>query len=113
MRAPFLCSLLIDIGFTAAASSVSFEPNIGKTDPQVRHLARSSAGKIFFTADAIYFPGAAFHLDGIDKTAQWETAEPTRATTSYITGRDASRWTQGVPSYQRLVRHNIYPGIDL
>lgn len=40
-------------------------------------------------------------------------AEPLAATVSYLIGADQARWRTGVPTYGRVVYHDLYPAIDL
>src|SRR5207249_609154 len=47
-----------------------------------------------------------------NKAANWELSEPNSEQTSYMVGRDQSRWVDDVRHYARLGRQNVYPRID-
>ncbi len=112
-----LLFFLIPCLLSAASSRIQFEPNHGQTDARVRYLARTPQGMVFFTGASIVFsrPEAApitFDLAGSNPSAEWNPADATGNTTTYHVGRDKSRWAEDVPQYARLVRRNVYPGID-
>ncbi|MDQ2831019.1 MAG: SBBP repeat-containing protein, partial [Chloroflexota bacterium] len=50
---------------------------------------------------------------GANPSPRIEGAEPLAATVSYLLGSDQARWRTGVPTYGRVVYHDLYPGIDL
>ena len=72
---------------------------------------------MFFTSSEVVLgsSGAPLKLELLkaDRGAAWETGEPNGKTTSYIQGRDASKWVRDVPQYGRLLRRGVYPGIDV
>ncbi len=43
----------------------------------------------------------------------WVPSEDTGHKTSYRIGRDTSQYLYNLPSYNRITRKNLYPGIDL
>jgi len=101
----------------AAAPPIRFEQNFGQTDSRVRYLARSPHGVVFFTDRQIVFTGkesspVTFELMGADDAAQWQASVATGEQTSYRVGRDPQRWADHVNQYARLMRYNVYPGID-
>ena len=97
--------------------ALTFEPNHGQTSDVVRFLARTGNGILFFTQSGVVLSGAekssSFDLAGENRASEWEPLEPTGQTTSYYIGRDSSKWVEGVASYRRLIRRQVYPGIDL
>src|SRR5262245_53218582 len=114
-------ALLALAPFAAASpqdSHLVFEPNRGQTDSAVRYVARTGAGPIFFPDAQTVLRGGRdsvlrFELPGSDPAAPWEAADPGAETTSYILGRDRSRWVRDVVPYKRLERRAVYPGIDM
>ena len=115
----FLSLLLLSFysSVLAAAPPISFQPNKGQTDTRVRYLSRSPQGAVFFTDSQIVFSredarSVSLELIGGNSAAKWEVSGPTGDQTSYKVGRDPSRWAEQVPNYERLVRRNVYPGID-
>jgi hypothetical protein len=113
-RSAILFLLSLTISF---ASGLTFEENRGQTSNTVKFLAKAQYGQIFFTRDAVIVhrtgsPDAvAIHFEN-STAAEWEPTEPTGETTSYFIGRDPSKYVRNTPSYHRLTRRNIYPGID-
>jgi hypothetical protein len=91
-------------------AELSFEPNLGQTTSAVRYLAHTSSGVLHLTDSGVVF---GFELAGANPAADWEALDATGRTTSYRIGRDRSQWLEAVPSYRRLIRRQIYPGIDL
>jgi hypothetical protein len=106
---------------TAAAfaghPAIEFEPNLGQTDDRVRYIAKSREETLFFTDTQIVFSrdqAAPIYLEfaGADAQAKWSISEPTGEEVSYRVGRDPRRWAEHVKRYRRLLRRNIYPGVD-
>jgi hypothetical protein len=91
---------------------ISFEPNCGQTAAQVRYLAHTPQGVAFFTDTGVVLNSLTWTLAGSNTRAVWKPSEPTGDTTTYHVGRDPRRWANDVPHYARLVRGNVYPGID-
>lgn len=115
------CLLWITVGATAASSAV-FEPNRGQVLGDVEFFTRQGRGFVSFSGDAIRFsqPDAqdrmqqfSLRLAQASSRSKWAGAMATGAVTSYHTGKDASRWTDRVPHYQRIERKDVYPGIDV
>src|SRR5579871_4461757 len=114
----FLLSALAAPFSLAAAGALSFEPNLGQTGSDIRYVAGASSGVIFITDRGVVLRGMgqsvpAFELAGADFHATWQPEAATAQTISYYVGRDPSKWLENIARYQRLVRRNVYPGIDL
>ncbi|HWX95078.1 MAG TPA: SBBP repeat-containing protein [Terriglobales bacterium] len=119
---------------------LSFEPNQGQTDPEVKFLSRSSRYDLFLTANEAVFtlpvraaenvasasplarprklhPHAEavlrMEMLGANRTTQVEGESQLAGHTNYIIGRDASKWTRNVPQFAHVNYHGIYPGVDL
>jgi hypothetical protein len=45
--------------------------------------------------------------------ARLEPRQPTATRVNLLSGQDPTRWSRGLPGYQRLVHVGLYPGIDL
>ena len=106
---------------------ISFEPNQGQAQEQVRFTARgpgytmsltqqglvlsfaqaeSRAGSEVFRSVAVKFVGANI----LPKLA----AEDELTTkSSYFMGADPVKWRTGIPNYARVTIENIYPGVDV
>ncbi len=50
---------------------------------------------------------------GVNPNPIVEGQDPLPGTANYFIGHDPSGWHTGVPTYARVVYHNIYPGVDL
>jgi hypothetical protein len=103
--------------FLSAEPAIHFERNFGQTDPSVRYLARTAQGTVFFTDDEVILSGGnrrplRFCL-GKGTPSEWQLLEPRGTETSYQIGEDPKLWAERVPSYARLLRRNIYDGIDV
>jgi hypothetical protein len=112
-----LCSCLTPLSLWAGAD-LSFEPNRGQTGAEIRYLARTRDGVIFVTDRGLTLSGQgqtapAFDLLGANLSTNWIPEADTGETISYYIGRDSAKWFHDVPRYERLVRRNVYPGIDL
>jgi hypothetical protein len=118
---------------------LSFEPNRGQTDGQVKFLSRNSHYNLFLTPDEAVFTLPVHSTDqknnrsgmrnktpGIDSQAvlrlQIRGANPSSKVTgdtllagqtNYLIGRDASKWVKDIPQYARVNYQDVYPGVDL
>jgi hypothetical protein len=103
---------------------LSFEENIGQTDPGVRYLARSPYYTLFLTDREAVFR---FRKENGGKVArdvlrmQFNNAERSpavegigklEATSSYFIGDQESNWRRGLKNFGRVNYHGIYEGID-
>jgi len=50
---------------------------------------------------------------GVNANPTVEEQNPLPGTANYIMGSDPARWHTNIPTYGRVVYHNIYPGVDL
>jgi uncharacterized repeat protein (TIGR02543 family) len=113
---PRLVSLLLLLTSIPALCRIAFEPNKGQTDPRVRFLARTSAGVVFVTREAILLhreKAVSIAFENANPQADWQPIDPTGHKIHYMVGRDASRHLHGLDSYGKLTRKDLYPGIDL
>src|SRR5262249_18562772 len=119
---------------------LSFEPNQGQTDAQVRFLSRNPGYNLFLTSNEAVFtlpvrtPKEAHPKGRWAKAGQsQESAQavlrmkikganpaptvagntPLEGHTNYLVGRNSSQWVRNVPQYERVHYREIYPGVDL
>jgi len=118
---------------------LSFEPNRGQTDGQVKFLSRNSHYNLFLTPDEAVFTLPTRSTDkntnrsGMRDKASWNDsqavlrlqihgANPSAKVrggdllaghTNYLIGRDSSKWIQDIPQYARVNYTDVYPGVDL
>ncbi len=119
-----------------------FEPNQGQTDSRVKYLAHGPGFTLFLTPGAAVLslprPVAKqkrerdrLDAEDDDGPPRFETsvvrmrlvganpdplitaASPQPGTTNYFLGNDRKKWRTGVPGYDRVGYHAVYPGIDL
>ena len=106
---------------------LSFEPNRGQTDPQVKFLARGSGYGLYLTSDAavLAFPGlkqkngvssvsaVSMQFAGANRDAAIAASQALPGHTNYLLGNDPSRWRRNIPQFARVQYRNLYPGVDL
>jgi Beta-propeller repeat len=119
---------------------LSFEPNLGQTDPQVKFLSRNSHYNLFLTSNEAVFTlpvhsskdarakglaakagrasltsGAVMRITMLEANAvpQIDGSTPLGGHSNYFHGSDASQWVRDVPQYARVNYRGIYPGVDL
>jgi hypothetical protein len=116
---------------------MTFEGNMGQTDPQVKFLSRGSGYVVFLTSGGMVFSahsqlvantgaqanakanqtqsGAVIQLNLVDSNpnplAVGESPQAGKA--NYFIGRDRSKWHTNVATYGKVHYKNVYPGIDL
>jgi hypothetical protein len=109
------------------AGSISFEPNLGQAEDQVKFMARGpgytlsltqrgavfsfeqpepNAGEESFNSLAVRFVGA----NAVSKLA---AKDELTTTSSYFLGADPKKWRTGIPNYASVTIENVYPGIDV
>ncbi len=103
---------------------LSFEPNLGQSDPQVRFFARGHGYGLFLTDDRALLlvrePAAhtQFHtltlrLLGSNPAAQPTASDQLQGVSNYLMGENPRQWHTNVPHYARVHYRGIYPGVDL
>ena len=91
-----------------------FEPNRGQVAAGIRYVAPVRNAVVYLTDQGIVFNGAVtLEFEGADRLSPWIPATPAVGATSYIQGRDPSKWLRDIPHFARMERKGIYPGIDL
>ncbi len=105
----------------AGPLALHFEKNVGQSGGQVQYLAKVRSATIFVEDDGFVLYRSSgdratqiqIRVEGTNPSASWQPQEPVGGTTSYLIGNDPRAWIRDVPHFQRLVRKNIYSGIDL
>ena len=118
---------------------LSFEPNQGQTDAQVKFLSRTSQYNLFLTPNEAVFTlpvktaaknpnRPAIHarhsqinseavlrmeLKGANTGAKVSGEQSLAGRTNYLIGRDASKWVREIPQFARVNYQNVYPNVDL
>lgn len=120
---------------------LSFEPNRGQTDPQVKFLSRGRGYQIFLTPketvlslrkqsvrqptdsqrSADRTPNSEsrtpdvlrMKLVNTSGNGTFEGQEILPGINNYFIGKDPSKWRTNIPTYRRVVAKQVYPGVDL
>src|SRR3989442_13284671 len=121
---------------------LSFEPNQGQTDPQVKFLSRGRGYTLFLTPTeavlalrgrepvnrySLNVPsprptegegqgeGAILHmqLEGANPSPLASGLSPLPGIVNYFIGNDPTKWRTNIPTYAEVQYKEIYPGIDL
>jgi hypothetical protein len=117
---------------------LSFEPNVGQSDPQVKYIARANGYSLFLTQRETVFRlkanspvesnrGKSIQRDssrtehGSQLRLQFSNSNPDVSmtawdqlvgTVNYMRGKDPKSWLTNIPTFARVVQHDLYPGID-
>ncbi len=101
---------------------LSFEPNQGQTDPQVKFLARGAGYGVFLTSDQAVLTLRSTAKKSSVVRMQLAGANPAAAATgtgqlpgksNYFIGNDPAKWRRDVPQFARVRYPSVYPGVDL
>ncbi len=112
----FLClALLSPIAFSAVLP-LTFEPNRGQSDPQVRYLARTSASTLWLTGKEAVLgtPHGTLRIrfEGANRAPQIAGEDPLPGKANYFLGNDPARWSHDIPLFGQVRYRDVYPGID-
>jgi uncharacterized repeat protein (TIGR01451 family) len=119
---------------------LSFETNVGETDPSVNFLVRGSGFTLFLTPREMVlvltqspthperdrtFPRSPDSLspseptvlrlkfNGANPAAGAEGVAALPGTANYFSGNDPSRWYTDIPTFSKVRYRDLYPGIDI
>ncbi|MFN3648336.1 MAG: fibronectin type III domain-containing protein [Armatimonadota bacterium] len=102
---------------------LTFEPNLGQTDPRVKFMARGPGYNLYLTgSEAVLSLPSAGERRGEVLRMQVEGARPAprarglsrlEGKVNYFRGADRSKWLRNVSTYGRVQFDEVYPGIDL
>jgi hypothetical protein len=120
-RTYFLFLLVSSAGFAATQDAIRFEPNRGQADPDCRFVLRTGGALVLVGDSQVTFwsrsAGENVHFqlqfEGANPGAKWDSLEPHAGATTYVVGNRPEAWIHDVPHYGRIVRRNLYAGIDL
>ena len=104
----------------------SFIPNKGQiADPNVKFMLTTGGSSLFFTSNEVYI--TSITTEGENQSCQIikqtfpnsnlkpeiKGNDPLEGTANFLFGSDSSQWQQNLPTYGKIIYHDIYPGIDL
>jgi hypothetical protein len=117
---------------------LSFEPNLGQSDPQVKFTARGNGYQLFLTPEKAVIslahsrkmnprsdadratPSAdertsviQMEFLGAQDQPEISASAPLPGVSNYFIGADPYRWATGVPHYAQVNYRDIYPGVSL
>ena len=102
---------------------LTFEPNVGQTDPRVKFLAHGTGYGLFLMADGTVMTLQGSRRDlvelltmkliGANRTSKVSGTDALPGRTNYFFGNDPSRWHRNVPQYAGVRYADVYPGINL
>ncbi len=110
-----------DIQETFSRIPLSFEQNLGQSDPRVKYLSRGAGYNILLTnRGAEIMLGNAHHrevisirLAGAAKRPTLQAMEPLEQKTNYLIGNNPRQHIADIKNYGRIRYSSVYPGIDL
>src|SRR5689334_10328949 len=115
---------------------LSFEANVGQSDPQVDFISRGSGYTLFLTSrEAVLALRAAsaspttgdgrnkpesaaatvLRMKFVGSEAKTSVAgqEELPGKVNYFIGKDSKQWRTGISTYAKVAYRNLYPGVDL
>jgi len=116
-----------DSGQGSFDGPISFEPNKGQADENVKFVARGPGYVVYVTekgtllslgpevehADAANRGSLAINFVGTVTHLQPVALRPVPASSSYLSGRDQTKWITGIPNFAQVQFHDVYSGIDV
>ncbi|MBI9077066.1 MAG: DUF1566 domain-containing protein [Desulfatibacillum sp.] len=124
-------------GETMGRLPMTFEPNEGQAESNVRYVARCPGATLYFYDNAVDFlvtrqgstqqsispdSGAAvsvkperirMRIVGARPFPQIEAIGALPGKVNYFKGPDPAKWRTGIPTYRKVKYVSVYPGIDL
>src|SRR5215212_1091428 len=100
---------------------LSFEPNMGQSDKQVRFLSRGPGYSVFLTPTEAVFclrgnEKAAvlrMKLTGANANARVKGEEQLQGRVNYLVGNNRDRWRTGMPTFRQVHYDNVWQGVDM
>jgi Beta-propeller repeat len=120
---------------------LSFEPNLGQSNPRVKFLSHGAGYELFLADDEVALalnesvpqrseqqgannpprPGTEdghtgiirIKLVGANTTATVQGTDELSSKSNYFIGNDMGKWRTNVPNYARVRYDHVYPGVDL
>ena len=104
---------------------LSFEPNLGQTDPRVRFLTRGAGATTFLTDTGAVMVlarnGARDAEQAVVRMRLIHARMPRFAAGleklpgigNYFIGNDPKKWRTGIPNYAKVAFQGVYPGVNL
>lgn len=111
------------VGWAAAPPvtvPLSFEPNVGQTDAQVKYLARHNDATLWLTGEGPVLgigrkSGGSYlklRFEGGKRAPAMQAEEQRPGVSNYFLGSDPHKWRTDVPNFGKVRYREVYPGID-
>src|SRR5579863_6368969 len=102
----FLCLVLLSPIAFSAVLPLTFEPNRGQSNAQVRYLARTSASTLWLTGKEAVLgtPHGTLRLrfEGATQAPQITGEDPLPGKANYFQGNDPARWRHDIPLFGQV-----------
>ncbi len=114
-----LCCLPIDAATTSASPHLplSFTENRGQTNAKVRAIGDGPQFKAWFEENRVILKqgSASAQMDFVNASRKPAITmeNPTGAKANYLRGSNSAKWQTGVPIYNSVRYHQVWPGIDI
>jgi hypothetical protein len=106
---------------------LAFTANAGQTDARVRYFAQGAGFAVFLTRReamlALARPAAkgkkkkatalALRFLNANRRVALSAERPGAGRINYLLGNDPAKWRTGLRTYERVVYHRLWPGIDM
>jgi uncharacterized repeat protein (TIGR01451 family) len=96
---------------------LTFEPNQGQTDRDVKFLSRGRGYTLFLTGEeaVLAVPGSVLRMRllGSNPAPQMAAVDKLPGESNYFLGRDPTKWHRDIPHYARVLYRNVFPDVDL
>jgi uncharacterized repeat protein (TIGR01451 family) len=100
-----------------ALQSLAFEANQGQADAAVKFLARSAGHQLLLTSRSVILRSlkgsVGIEFAGANASNSMEGTAPLPGHRNYLLGNDPKNWHTGVPTFQKVLYRDVYPGINL
>lgn len=108
-----VCSVISSL---AATPALEFEQNAGQAPADIQFFAHKPGGQILLRAAGMEFRGGGtesvrWEWVGASPDGAWRGVAATGNSVSYLLGNDRRRWVQNAPSYAKIQRDGLYPGV--
>ena len=107
----------------------TFIPNRGQVDSKVKYYLKGTSYGFYFTPEEAVLtfikkessPGntentgitLALHFVDANPDVRIEGINKTSGKINYFSGKDESKWITGLPTYEKIIYKELWPGIDL
>lgn len=99
-------------------TAIDFEPNHGQLDPRVQFFSRGPGYVLFFTREDLvltFGEGSSLRVmfPGSNSKSEFRPLEELPGKRNYLIGNHQENWRTDIPTFAKLRRSQIYPGIDI